>query len=53
MCSNNIASVQKKIVQQDERVQVRKWYFVTRIVLTYFGKNCSSDRENFQKIRDD
>ena len=25
----------------------KKWYFVTKIVLTYCEKTCSSDQENF------
>ena len=28
----------------------KKWYFVTKIVLTYFEKNCSSDREKLLKF---
>jgi hypothetical protein len=27
-----------------------EWYFVTRIVLTYCEKNCSSDREKLLKF---
>ena len=27
------------------------WYFVTKIVLTYCEKNCSSDQEIFWKTR--
>ena len=27
-----------------------KWYFVTKIVLTYCEKNCSSDQENVLKF---
>ena len=27
------------------KITFRKWYFVTKIVLFYFEKNCSSDRE--------
>ena len=27
-----------------------KWYFVTKIVLTYLRKNCSSDREKLLKF---
>ena len=29
---------------------VGKWYFVTKIVLTYCEKNCSSDREKHLKL---
>ena len=29
---------------------MEKWYFVTKIVLTYCGKNCSSDREKLLKF---
>ena len=32
------------------RGNLRKWYFVTKIVLTYCKKNYSSDRENFLKF---
>ena len=28
----------------------KKWYFVTKIVLTYCEKNCSSDREKLLKF---
>ena len=28
----------------------KKWYFVTKIVLTYCEKNCSSDREKLMKL---
>ena len=28
----------------------KKWYFVTKIVLTYYEKNCSSDREKLLKF---
>ena len=28
----------------------KKWYFVTKIVLTYCEKNCSSDQENLWKF---
>jgi hypothetical protein len=28
-----------------------KWYFVTKIVLTYCEKNCSSDQEKHFEIR--
>ena len=27
-----------------------KWYFFTKIVLTYSGRNCSSDREKLLKF---
>ena len=27
-----------------------KWYFVIKIVLTYYDKNCSSDREKLLKF---
>ena len=30
---------------------MEQWYFVIKIVLTYCEKNCSSDQENFLKIR--
>ena len=26
----------------------KKWYFVTKLDLTYCGKNCSSDREKLE-----
>ena len=26
---------------------IKKWYFATKIVLTYCEKNCSSDQKNF------
>ena len=29
---------------------MQKWYFVTKIVLTYYEKNCSSDREKILKF---
>ena len=29
---------------------MEKWYFVTKIVLTYCEKNCSSDREKLWKF---
>ena len=29
---------------------LKKWYFVTKIVLTYFEKICSSDREKLLKF---
>ena len=28
-----------------------EWYFVTKIVLTYYKKNCSSDQEKTYEIR--
>ena len=28
----------------------KKWYFVTKIVLTYCEKKCSTDRENILKF---
>ena len=28
----------------------KKWYFVTKIVMTYCEKNCSSDREKLLKF---
>ena len=31
-------------------VPPKKWYFVTKIVLTYYEKNCSSDREKLLKF---
>ena len=30
--------------------EIRKWYFVTKIVLTYCEKNCSSDRAKLLKF---
>ena len=30
--------------------EIRKWYFVTKIVLTYCEKNSSSDREKLLKF---
>ena len=36
--------LQKKVSWLD------KWYFVTKIVLTYCKKNCSSDREKLLKF---
>ena len=29
---------------------VKKWYFVTKIVLSYCEKNCSSEREKLLKF---
>ena len=29
----------------------KSWYFVTQIVLTYCGKNCSSDQEKLLKFK--
>ena len=29
---------------------IKKWYFVTKIVLTYCEKNCSGDREKLLKF---
>ena len=29
----------------------KKWYFVTKLVLTYCEKNCSSDREKLLKFK--
>ena len=33
-----------------ERNEGKNWYFVTKIVLTYLRKNCSSDREKLWKF---
>ena len=30
---------------------LKNWYFVTKIVLTYCEKNCSSDREKLLKFK--
>ena len=31
-------------------MMILKWYFVTKFVLTYSEKNCSSDREKLLKF---
>ena len=31
-------------------MQVKKWYFVTKIVLTYCEKKCSTDQEKLLKF---
>ena len=40
---------QQIVIAKFSLVKVRKfqkeWYFVTKIVLTYYEKNCSSDQE--------
>ena len=33
-----------------EAIDMGKWYFVIKIVLTYCEKNCSSDQENILKF---
>ena len=33
-----------------EKLENDKWYFVTKIVLTYCEKNCSADREKLLKF---
>ena len=34
----------------EKHIEDQKWYFVTKIVLTYCRKNCSSDREKLLKF---
>ena len=33
-----------------KKSHVKKWYFVTKIVLSYYEKNCSSEREKLLKF---
>ena len=34
----------------ENNIKRQKWYFVTKIVLAYFEKNCFSDREKLLKF---
>ena len=36
--------------KQKKNIQLEKWYFVIKIVLTYCEKSCSSDREKLLKF---
>ena len=35
----------------ESKGQLEKWYFVTKVVLTYCEKNCSRDREKRLKFK--
>ena len=37
-------------MRTSKRMFVHEWYFVTKIVLTYCEKNCSSDPEKLLKF---
>ena len=58
LCSKLYSSIDWIIIQNLKNVKPIKvektietyWYFVTKIVLTYCEKNCSSDREKVLKF---
>ena len=51
MIDNSIKSkISKRTFTKAFLLAIEKWYFVTKIVLTYCEKNCSSDREKLLKF---
>ena len=40
-----LSALAGKTATEAKKGHSKKWYFVTNIVLTYYEKNCSSDRE--------
>ena len=52
-CRNNSCTHLNPVVQRSAgkiKFVKGKWYFFTKIVLTYCGRNCSSDREKLLKF---
>ena len=45
-----LSALAGKTATEAKKGHSKKWYFVTNIVLTYYEKNCSSDREKLLKF---
>ena len=50
---NNRLSSGRAMISHEMNIDMlsKKWYFVTKIVLTYCEKNCFSDREKLLKLK--